>query len=214
MKNNFIARWLFTGCALIALMVIIGGITRLTQSGLSMVEWKPLTGILPPLSEQQWLTEFDKYKQSPEYIRLNYNYSLREFKSIFWWEFIHRLLGRIIGFVFIIPFFIFLFKRKLDKPLLFKLSGLFLLGALQGIIGWYMVKSGLVGNPHVSHYRLAIHLMMAVILFSATLWLGLDTQKGNVPLRNSKGDRSSKIAVGVLFSVVLIQLIYGAFVSG
>ena len=200
--------WLLTGCTLIGLMVIIGGITRLTQSGLSMVDWKLFMGAIPPLSMEAWEATFEKYKAFPEYQIVNSNFSLNDFKAIFWWEYIHRNLGRLIGIVFIIPFIIFLVQKRVDAALLKKLIVLFLLGAFQGFLGWFMVKSGLVNDPHVSHYRLAAHLFAAFAAFGYSFWLALEIRGSEVQNRNS----GNLIYIG--FSLLIIQIIYGAFVAG
>lgn len=209
-------RWLIIGCVLISAMVVVGGITRLTQSGLSMVEWKPIMGTLPPLSEEAWQNQFEKYQQSPEFIELNYDFSLDQFKSIFWWEYIHRLLARIIGIVFIIPFVYFIIRKMLSRDLLIKLLILLLLGALQGVIGWIMVMSGLVDNPHVSHYRLAIHLIAALILLCYTLWLALDLRDGksNLLKCTNREQKGPGRLLKFFLALVVLQIIYGAFVAG
>lgn len=211
-QNKDIAYWLLTGCFLIAMMVVIGGITRLTNSGLSMVEWEPIIGTIPPLTELDWNDAFDAYKQSPEFNLLNYNFSISDFKSIFWWEYIHRLLGRILGVVFIVPFMVFLVKKGLSNQWIRKLAIVFLLGAFQGVLGWYMVKSGLVKNPHVSHYRLAAHLVTALILFSYCLWLALDILSPKI--RSAINQLLVKRASITLLVLVFIQIIYGALVAG
>lgn len=201
-------------------MVVIGGITRLTHSGLSMVEWNMVVGSLPPLSDADWQQPFEKYKQSPEYKQFNYNFTLQEFKSIYWWEYLHRFLGRFIGIVFIIPFFYFLFRKKISPPLLKKLLLILTLGAFQGVLGWYMVKSGLNKNPHVSHYRLAAHLISAFTVFGVTLWvvLNLVTENGREKIENEKISNEQKLVLKrwsvALLVTVIIQIIYGAFVAG
>ncbi len=205
--------WLATGCFLIALMVVVGGITRLTHSGLSMVEWKLFVGSIPPLSQQDWLETFNQYKQTPEFKIQNFDFSLEEFKSIFWWEYIHRLLGRMIGVVFIFPFLYFLLKKKLSALLTRKLLFVFALGCFQGFLGWFMVKSGLIKDPNVSHYRLAGHLIIAFILYCYTLWILLELvfpqrEKDSFQTRLLK-----KYSVALLI-ITFIQVIYGAFVSG
>ena len=149
--------WLLSGCLLIFVMVVVGGITRLTHSGLSMVEWHLFMGAIPPLNEVDWQIMFDKYKQFPEFKELNYDITLDEFKFIFFWEYIHRLIGRILGIVFIVPFIYFLIKKRLSRRLIIQSSAMFVMGGFQGFLGWYMVKSGLVKDPHVSHFRLAMH---------------------------------------------------------
>ena len=160
-----IGLWLLICCALIFSMVILGGVTRLTGSGLSMVEWDPIMGIVPPLTEAEWEDVFTKYQQSPEYLQINRGMDLAGFKRIFLYEYAHRVLGRLIGVVFLIPFVYFALARKIPRPLTPKLVGMFVLGGLQGLLGWYMVKSGLVHEPHVSQYRLAAHLLLAVLIF-------------------------------------------------
>lgn len=202
-----------TGCLLIAGMVIIGGITRLTGSGLSITEWKLLRGTIPPLDEQQWQEEFDNYKQIPQYTKLNYHYSLEDFKKIFFWEYLHRLIGRIIGFVFVFPFLFFALKNQLKGALLKKVILLFFLGGLQGFLGWFMVKSGLSERTSVSHIRLAIHLMAAFITFGFTFHTALDLiypAKNNYDLHLNKLHRFT----WVIMFMLCIQIIYGAFVAG
>jgi len=169
-----VAAWLLVCAALVFAMVVVGGVTRLTHSGLSMVEWQPLVGALPPLSEAHWQELFAKYRETPEFRLVNHAMDLEGFKSIFWWEYFHRLLGRAIGLVFLFPFLFLLFLRHLDRPLTFKLLGIFLLGALQGALGWYMVKSGLVDDPRVSHFRLTAHLGVALAIFAAEVWVAFD----------------------------------------
>ncbi|MDQ3191038.1 MAG: COX15/CtaA family protein [Bacteroidota bacterium] len=205
--------WLFTGCALIFLMVVIGGITRLTQSGLSIVEWNLLMGTIPPFTEQAWHDLFLKYQQSPQYQLVNTHFSLEEFKSIFWWEYIHRLFGRFIGLVFFIPFVYFLIKKKINSSLLKKLLLIFALGGFQGVLGWYMVKSGLVKDPAVSHYRLASHLITAFITFGFVFWVAL----GLIQREKAQESNFSPVLFGssiLLFFVLSFQIVYGAFVAG
>ena len=216
MKNNphkSIIIWLLTGCFLIYLMVVIGGITRLTHSGLSMVEWNPILGSLPPMSDADWKMPFEKYQQSPEYQIINNQFSLEEFKSIYWWEYIHRFLGRSIGVVFLIPFFNFLFKKRFDKPLLRKMGVLLALGAFQGVLGWYMVYSGLQKEPHVSHYRLAAHLISAFTVFGFTFWYALDLLYPK-PVQTNEITKKVKRMTITMFTLIVIQIIYGAFVAG
>lgn len=216
MKNNphkSIIIWLLAGCFLIYAMVVIGGITRLTHSGLSMVEWNMIIGSLPPMNEAEWQVPFEKYQQSPEYQIINNQFSLEEFKSIYWWEFIHRMLGRTIGVVFLIPFFYFLIKKKFDKPFLKKMYILLLLGAFQGVLGWFMVKSGLQKEPHVSHYRLAAHLISAFTVFGFTFWYALDLLYPQAIAETIILKKIKRLA-GITFAIVVIQIIYGAFVAG
>lgn len=210
MNNKPIIIWLLTGCILIAAMVLIGGITRLTGSGLSITQWKLVTGTLPPLNEAQWLQEFDEYKLSPQFQKINSHFELEDFKNIYWWEYFHRLVGRSIGLVFLIPFLYFLVRKKFERRLIPKLLIVFFLGALQGFLGWYMVKSGLVDNPFVAHYRLALHLTTAFITYGYTFWIALSLiQKERVDapafIRNFSW---------IILLTILLQIIYGAFVAG
>lgn len=169
-----VAIWLFVCSAMVFATVVVGGVTRLTHSGLSIVEWQPLVGAIPPLSQGEWLEVFSKYQQTPEYRQVNHSMSLDEFKGIFWWEYWHRVLGRSIGMVFLFPYLYFLLHRKIDRILAPKLIGIFILGGLQGAMGWYMVKSGLVDDPRVSQYRLTAHLSLAFVIFISMMWVALD----------------------------------------
>jgi len=213
MKNNkSVIIWLLSGCFLVFIMVVVGGITRLTNSGLSMTDWHLVTDTLPPLTEARWQEAFDQYKQFPEYQKINIHndFTLSDYKFIYFWEWFHRFIGRIIGLVFIVPFFYFLLKKKIDKATLNKCFLLLGMGALQGFFGWFMVKSGLVDNPDVSHFRLSLHLTFAFLTFAYTLWVALDLiypDKKTViaPLR--------KIARFALV-FLLLQIIYGGFVAG
>ena len=168
-----IAIWLFCCCAMIAAMVVIGGITRLTASGLSITEWQPVGGVLPPFTQAAWLAEFEKYRQIPQYKLLNGGMSLADFKAIYWWEYIHRLWGRLIGVVYLVPFLWFLWRQQIPRRLVGPLAGIFALGAGQGLLGWYMVKSGLAGRVEVSQYRLVAHLALALLIYGLTLWAAL-----------------------------------------
>ena len=211
--RSSIILWLFSGCFLIFVMVVVGGITRLTGSGLSITKWEVVTGTIPPLNETEWQHEFELYKQSPQFQKINSHFGIDEFKDIYWWEYIHRLLGRLIGIVFIIPFLYFLLTKKLDKPLILKCLFLFALGGLQGFLGWYMVKSGLVDMPNVSHFRLALHLTTAFITFGFTFWYAfglIHTEK--IPL-DTAGKKFYNLTIAV-FVVTLIQIVFGAFVAG
>ena len=210
-KHKPVVIWLFTGVVLVASMVIIGGITRLTQSGLSMVEWKLIMGSIPPLNDAQWQETFEKYKQFPEYNVVNYAFTLREFKSIFWWEYIHRMLGRLTGLVFIIPFAVFVIQKRVDRKLLMKLLFIFVLGAFQGFLGWFMVKSGLVNDPHVSHLRLAAHLITAFAVIGFILWTIFSIIN---PSRYPKVDDKLGRIIKSGFALLILQIIYGAFVAG
>jgi cytochrome c oxidase assembly protein subunit 15 len=205
--------WLLSGCVLIAAMVVIGGITRLTGSGLSITEWKLIRGTIPPLNEMQWQEEFENYKAIPQYQLLNYHYTLADFKKIFFWEYLHRLIGRIIGLIFFFPFLFFLFKKQFDSVLLKKVLFLFALGALQGFLGWFMVKSGLSERTSVSHIRLAIHLITAFITFGVTFKVALDVM---YPQQQGYDMHLTKLYKLTWFTtlVLIIQLVYGAFVAG
>jgi len=209
--NKGVFIWLIVGCFLIFVMVVIGGITRLTNSGLSMVNWNLFMGSVPPMNEQEWQATFDNYKQYPEYKEVNFNFTLVEFKSIFFWEYLHRMVGRLIGMVFILPFFYFLYKRKLSKSLIPKCLLILFMGGFQGFIGWWMVKSGLSKNPDVSHYRLAVHLIAAFITFAYTFWVALELKSLD---RIGTYHKSVNKGLKMLLPVLLIQIIYGAFVSG
>ncbi|MDT0551659.1 COX15/CtaA family protein [Urechidicola vernalis] len=209
LQKKYVTAWLYSGLVLVALMVIIGGITRLTQSGLSMVEWKLISGAIPPLNEAEWLETFAKYQQFPEYQKINKGMTLAEFKMIFFWEYLHRVLGRLIGIVFIIPFAFFWFKKWFNSKQKKQLIVLLVLGGFQGFLGWFMVKSGLVDNPHVSHYRLAIHLLAAFGLMCYIYWLILSFNSVAVKT-NTLLNKLSKWFIGLL----IIQIIYGAFVAG
>src|SRR5688572_505174 len=192
-----VAAWLLLCAALVFLIVLVGGVTRLTRSGLSIVEWQPLLGAIPPLSEADWQALFARYRETPEFRLVNFDMGLAGFKRIFWWEYAHRLLGRLIGVVFLLPFLYFLVRRKIQSALAWKLCGVFLLGAAQGALGWYMVKSGLVDDPRVSHLRLTAHLGLALAIFSAQLWLALQLFSGKrtsqkLPLVRSEERRVGK----------------------
>ncbi|GHM58776.1 MAG: heme A synthase [Candidatus Mesenet longicola] len=212
MKKEPVAIWLFFCCIMIIVMIFIGGVTRLTKAGLSITEWKPITGILPPLNKNQWLLEKEKYQKTPEYKVFNYDIDMGDFKKIYLIEYIHRLFARITGLIFCIPFIYFLIKKKLPKTLVIKLSIIFILGLIQGCAGWYMVRSGLVNQPHVSHYRLAMHLVLTLMIFSM-LWLEfveyIIDQKNKVEV-----SISSTVLLILILSLTFIQIIYGAFVAG
>lgn len=208
--NKKVIYWLFIGCALIFIMVVVGGITRLTHSGLSMPDYKLISGTIPPINDQQWQEAFELYKQYPEYQKLNSNISLTEFKGIFFWEWLHRVIGRFIGLVFIIPFLYFIITRQLDKSTIKKTIILLILGSFQGFLGWYMVKSGLVDRPDVSHYRLAAHLTTAFVTFAFTLWVALDLI---FPIKQTI-NKTYRNLIRIGLAILFIQIIYGAFVAG
>ncbi len=205
-----IALWLFVMCGLVAAMVIVGGATRLTDSGLSITEWQPVTGAVPPLSEAAWLEEFEKYKTIPEYQEVNYGMSLEQFKAIYWWEWGHRFVGRVIGLAFIFPLLFFVVTGQTKRTLALKLFGLFLLGGLQGALGWYMVQSGLADRIDVSQYRLAAHLSLAVILFGLMFWLALNLW----PSPKTDASRGLFLGAAVLSFGIFAQMMLGAFVAG
>ncbi len=212
-SNRPLIYWLFSGCLLIFGMVVVGGITRLTGSGLSITEWKVITGTVPPLTETQWLEEFEKYKQIPQYRAINSHFTLSDFKFIYFWEYLHRLFGRMIGLVFLAGFVFFYFRKAIPKNLTPKLMGMFLLGAIQGFLGWYMVASGLTHNIRVSHIRLAIHLTFAFITFGYVFWVAL-TQLFNRQASNAPALTSFRKHVKVILLLLTVQIIYGAFVAG
>lgn len=200
--------WLYVCCGLVFAMVLLGGITRLTESGLSIVHWRPFTGWIPPMNEAAWTAVFDSYRQSPEFQKLNFWMALDDFKRIFWLEYLHRVLGRIIGIVYFLPFAWFLIRYRLPAGLTGRLTILFVLGGLQGVLGWYMVKSGLVDQPSVSQYRLAAHLGLAVVIYAAMLVtaLSLRTPPGGA-ISTSGGARNLSI-------LIFVTMIWGAFVAG
>lgn len=209
-NNRQIANWLFCVCLMIFCMVIVGGVTRLTESGLSMVNWKPLSGIIPPMNEAQWVEEFAAYQQYPEYQQVNRGMSMDEFKSIFFWEYGHRLLGRLIGLVFFVPFVIFLIKGKVSGALKPKLWLMFYLGGLQGLLGWWMVKSGLVDQPDVSHYRLTAHLGLAVLIYLYMFWVA-----SGLVMTPCEGTRKRPIGILMfLVGLIFVQILLGGLVAG
>lgn len=201
-----VASWLLLCAALTFAMVVVGGVTRLTESGLSIVEWQPLVGALPPLSQADWQLLFDKYRATPQFAKVFPDMDVEGFKSIFWWEYLHRLLGRVIGLVFLLPYLYFLIRKQLSMPLAWKLAGVFVLGGLQGAMGWYMVKSGLVDDPRVSHFRLSAHLGLALLIFAAEIWLALGILSPNEK-------RKHPLALAVL-GIVFLMALSGGFVAG
>jgi cytochrome c oxidase assembly protein subunit 15 len=213
-NDRAIALWLIIVAMLIYAMVILGGVTRLTGSGLSMVEWDPIMGVLPPLSDQEWQDTFEKYKQFPEYQKKNLHMDLEGFKGIFIFEYSHRVLGRVIGLAFLIPFLFFLFKKRIRRELTPNLVIIFILGGLQGLLGWYMVKSGLVNDPHVSQFRLAAHLSAALLIYSYILWVAwglLNPAPQNAWVRGIEKLRS-RVKIGAV--IIVAMIISGAFVAG
>jgi len=207
-----VSAWLLLCCLMIFAMVVLGGVTRLTGSGLSMVQWNPIFGIVPPLDHQAWEKVFSLYQQSPEYRKINLGIDLNGFKSIYWLEFSHRLLGRSIGAVFLLPFLYFLWRRKLTPRLIPRLTFAFVLGGLQGLLGWYMVKSGLVDNPHVSQYRLTAHLSLALLIYAYLLWLIYDLLFK--PSDESCHSAGLKKAANTLLGLTAVTIVSGGFVAG
>ena len=208
--NRAVAAWLLVCCALVFAMVVVGGVTRLTHSGLSIVEWQPIVGTLPPLDEAAWLEAFGKYKQTPEYRLVNPGMNLESFKGIFWWEYVHRLLGRLIGAAFLLPLLWFALRGRIARALAWKFATIFGLGALQGALGWYMVQSGLVDNPRVSQFRLTAHLGIAFLIYAAMLWIAFDllfARAGPV----SRRLRGFALALAVL---VFVMVLSGGLVAG
>lgn len=210
-RLNPVAAWLFVIAGLIVAMIVVGGLTRLTDSGLSITEWKPVTGAVPPLSEAGWQAEFAKYQQIPEYQRQNFGFTLDQFKQIYWWEWGHRLLGRLIGIAFALPLIVFWLRKMLPPGLKGRLAILFVLGGLQGAVGWWMVASGLTERVDVSQHRLAAHLGLAFLLLGAVWWTALDAKAGRAePWRSS---RAAWVGVALL-ALIALQIILGAFVAG
>ena len=214
-KQRAIALWLLFMCAMIFAMVVLGGVTRLTHSGLSMVEWRPLFGILPPFGEAAWQRVFAQYQQFPEYQKINFAMTLVEFKRIFLFEYSHRLLGRALGVVFALPFLYFLVRRRISWKLAPWLGIMFVLGALQGVLGWYMVKGGLVDRPDVSAYRLTAHLGLAVLIFGYIFWTALGLLRPHDPLAAPVGRwRLGRWGAAILTGLVFLTILSGGFVAG
>ncbi len=210
--NDLFYYWLITSFVLVFLIIIVGGLTRLTNSGLSIIEWELFKGVLPPLNETSWLIYFEKYKTIPQYKFLNPNMSLDEFKIIFYWEYFHRVLARIIGLFFLLPLIFFYFSKKIKKKYLNNCFLVFSLIVFQGIIGWYMVKSGLIHDVTVSHYRLSLHLTTAIIIISIIFWLlkNINGKNYKIFFKLSK----NYTAYQILLIIIFFQIIVGAFVSG
>jgi len=210
--------WLYTVAALVLAMVVVGGATRLTESGLSITEWKPVMGTLPPLGESEWQTEFEKYQAIPQYRELNNGMSPAQFKTIYWWEWAHRLLGRLIGAAFLVPFLWFLWRGWIESALLPMLWFIFGLGALQGVVGWWMVASGLADRVEVSQYRLATHLLLACVIYVALIWTAqrLNAQPRPVAAAPVRGEAAARLRFGAngLLLLLLAQMYLGALVAG
>jgi cytochrome c oxidase assembly protein subunit 15 len=213
-RPRAIAKLLFVVAALVFAMVVVGGITRLTESGLSITEWKPIAGAIPPLTHADWLRAFDLYKATPEYQQINgpAGMTLGTFKHIYWWEFVHRLLGRLIGLVFAVPLAWFAWKLAVPKGYGWKLAGLFALGGAQGLLGWYMVMSGLAQRTDVSHLRLSAHLLLALTIMGALIWVALDLRR----LAATGTDQPSRFTLpaAVTLAILFVQVMLGAWVAG
>jgi cytochrome c oxidase assembly protein subunit 15 len=206
-----VAIWLLACCALVFAMVVVGGITRLTHSGLSIVEWQPIVGALPPLDDAAWQEAFRKYQETPQFRQINPGMDLAGFKGIFWWEYVHRLLGRLIGAAFLLPLVWFALRKRISRPLAWKLAGIFALGGLQGALGWYMVQSGLVDDPRVSQYRLAAHLGLALLIYAVMLRIALDLL---FPRGTETAPRSLRRFAFAIVVLVFAMAMSGAFVAG
>ena len=205
-----VAIWLLVCCAMIFAMVVIGGVTRLTWSGLSITEWQPVTGAIPPLSAADWQAEFAKYQQTSQYKLLNTGMSLGDFKTIFLWEYLHRLWGRLIGFVYLLPFLYFLVRGRIPRRLTWPLAGIFALGACQGALGWWMVESGFANRIEVSQYRLTAHLALALVIYAATLWTAL----GLLEEPTEMAPRWLRRSAEILLCLVSLTILAGGFVAG
>ncbi len=211
-QNKWVICWLLTGCFLIYCLIVIGCITRLTHSGLSITDWN-FMGSIPPLSDDDWLQRFLKYKQSPEFIKVNSSMQLHEFKRIFFWEYFHRMVARSMMYVFVVGLIYLLIRKKIKKEMLPSLFLLFVMGAMQAVIGWWMVYSGLQNKPAVSHFRLATHLMSAFTLFAFTFWFALKLIYPNGTIKNNDGVKLKALTI-LFFCVLIIQIVYGAFTAG
>jgi len=203
-----LATWLLLCAACVLAVLVVGGVTRLTHSGLSIVEWKPLMGALPPLSDQAWNSLFDRYRATPEFRLVNFDLTLEGFKRIFWWEYAHRLMGRLVGMVFLLPLLWFALTRRISRPMAWRLSVIFALGGLQGALGWYMVASGLVRDPTVSPFRLTAHLALALLIVGAMLWTAFGLQSGSI------GRREVPVPARAVVALVFLMAMTGGMVAG
>jgi heme a synthase len=214
-RRRLLRLWLLSIAAMTFSVLIVGGVTRLTHSGLSMVEWQPIVGMIPPLDESQWLERFERYRQFPEYQQLRQGMSLQQFEAIFFWEYLHRLLARLIALVFLVPFVAFWRSGSLTGPVTRRVVAIFGLGVAQGAMGWLMVRSGLVDRPSVSHYRLAAHLRMALAIIGLSVWvareLGVRRRRTTVSVRARRGMVRGLTLIGCLTAA---QVMWGAFVAG
>lgn len=209
--RRVVAAWLYLCCALLFALVVVGGVTRLTHSGLSITEWQPIVGTLPPLSDDDWADAFAKYRATPEYRQVNPGMGLEAFRRIFWWEYVHRLLGRAIGVVFLLPYLWFLVRRRIPPGYAGALFAIFALGGVQGALGWYMVQSGLVDDPRVSQLRLTAHLGLAFLVFGAMLWVALSLTRQREPARS---DVTLRRFAGLLAGLVYLMVLAGGLVAG
>jgi len=207
--HRSVARWLLVCCALVFVMVVLGGVTRLTGSGLSMVDWRPVTGILPPIGDEAWQKTFEMYQATPEFEKVNSNMDVNDFKGIFWLEYLHRLLGRLIGIVFLVPFLFFAWRGYIRRDEWLKYTAMFVLGGMQGVLGWYMVKSGLVDNPNVSQYRLTAHLVAAFIIYAYMFWVALSLLFPSADQRHAWYGKTV-----ALTTLITITVVSGGFVAG
>jgi heme a synthase len=212
LRPRAVANWLFSVAALVFVMIAVGGITRLTESGLSITRWDVVTGTLPPLTDAAWQAEFDLYRQSPQYLQVNRGMDLEDFKAIYFWEYVHRLLGRVIGLAFAVPLIWFAVRKAIPRGYGWKLVGLLALGGLQGAIGWWMVASGLIDRPEVSHIRLAVHLLTAFAIFGALIWVALDLRT----LARAPVARPARMPTAAVWATALlfVQMLFGAYVAG
>jgi cytochrome c oxidase assembly protein subunit 15 len=214
--NRHVAAWLLICCALVFAIVVVGGVTRLTHAGLSITEWQPIVGTLPPMSDADWDSAFSKYQITPEYRQINKGMALPEFQRIFWWEYFHRLLGRLVGFVFLVPFLWFLARRKIPHGYGARFAVIFALGAAQGALGWYMVKSGLVDDPRVSQFRLTAHLGLAFLIVAAMFWAAMSLLSPRHAEPGSAGTAaaSTRFWTAAVASLVFLQVLSGGMVAG
>ena len=214
-RRRHLRRWFSSIAVMTFIVLVVGGVTRLTQSGLSIVDWQPLVGVVPPLTSAEWEESFDRYRQFPQYRQLRPDMTLADFKFIFFWEYLHRVVARLIGLVFLVPFAAFWLAGYLNRPLAMRALALFALGGMQGVLGWLMVSSGLVDRPSVSHYRLAAHLSLAFVIFGASLWLARDLAPGTSrPAVTARARGVMRRALAILGVLLALQIVWGAFVAG
>ncbi len=213
-RPRAVIAWLLACCALVFAMVVVGGVTRLTHSGLSITEWQPIVGTLPPLGEAQWQDAFAKYQRTPEYRQVNHDMTLEGFRRIFWWEYAHRLLGRAIGAAFLVPFLYFVARRRIPAGYAKPLAAIFVLGGLQGALGWYMVQSGLVDDPRVSQFRLSAHLGIAFLIFAAMLWVAMSIGCSREARPDAHDARATRRYALALVALVFVMVLSGGLVAG